>query len=177
MNKRKGLTIGDIGPIASTLGVAIIIISVIAMILASMAPQTYVATEVTNESHSLTLPGNLTVDNVEKGIESDSETLYFWDDSESTATELDETDNYTVTSYDDGKFEVKDISDYSETDGDTINIDYAYLSAGTATSVLTAGEGALEVFADWFSIIVIVSVATIILGLVYMFRRQSGGQA
>ncbi|MFP4019076.1 MAG: hypothetical protein ACLFUH_07480 [Bacteroidales bacterium] len=90
--KKKGLTIGDIGPIASTLGVAIIIISVVAMIIGNMQNQV-------NDS-------------------------------------------------------------------------------ATAYNIMEKGLDALEVFGDWFSIIVIVSVAVIILGLVYLFRRQaSGGQA
>lgn len=90
--KKKGLTLGDIGPVASTLGVAVIIISVVAMIIGNMQDQ---------------------VD-----------------------------------------------------------------ANGTAYTVMDKGLDALEVFGDWFSIIVIVAVATIILGLVYFFRRQTtGGQA
>jgi branched-subunit amino acid ABC-type transport system permease component len=90
-NKMSGLTIGDIGPIALTLGIAIIVIAVVAMILSNMRDQV----------------------------------------------------NNTSTAY----------------------------------TIIGKGLDALNVFGDWFGIIVIVAVAAIILGLVMLFRTTASGRA
>jgi len=45
------------------------------------------------------------------------------------------------------------------------------------TQVINKGISAMRLFADWFSIIVIVAVSVIVIGLVYFLQKRGGSTA
>jgi len=51
------------------------------------------------------------------------------------------------------------------------------ISDTNTTYVIGKGVTAIKLFADWFSIIVIVAVSVIVIGLIYFLQRRGGGNA
>jgi hypothetical protein len=174
------MNVQDIGPVALSIGLAIIIVAVMAMILSQMAPQTYVEIPIVNDSFShSTLAGvganatNVTLTTVGYGMKSGTLIVRWYSNTTLNTTTLT-TGNYTLLSGINGIVEVEAISAWN-TSGDKIDFSYTYDDAGASTSTITAGLSALSVFGDWFGIIVIVAVAAIILGLVMLFRASASG--
>ena len=104
LDSKLGLSIGDIGPIALSLGVAVIIISVVALVLGTMGPQTYQLTEVDNETFNATSdPFTYTVSHASDSdfVELTRVTCY----SDTGSTELSE-DACNISDSEAGKVEI-----------------------------------------------------------------------
>lgn len=172
LEEKLGLSVGDIGPIALSLGVAVIIISVVALVLGTMTPQTYQETAVTNETFNATSdPYTLTVSHASDSdfVELTDATVYKTSDYLNSTSELADS-AYNISDSEAGTIELS-----TSVDSGNEAIDYKYDEETTSTGILTKGKDAMSTFSDWFNIIVIVAVAAIILGLVMLFRGSSRG--
>jgi len=161
-----GLSIGDIGPIALTLGIAVIVISVVSLVLGNMVPQTYDALSVTNETFNATSdPYTYTVNEAGDTTFVELTDVTCYSDAGSTAL-ADSACNVTDAGAGDVKLS-------TTVDSGDEAVDYDYDEETTATSITDKGLTAMETFGDWFNIITIVAVASIILGLVMLFRSST----
>lgn len=161
--------IKDIGPIALSLGIAVIVISVVAMILGQMGPQTYMDRNVPNETFNANSdPYTYTVNRTSEKdfVDLTKVTCY---ESTSQDTELSDND-CNISDAEAGKVKISTTVD----SGDE-SLEYNYAEETQATSVVEKGEDAMATFGDWFNILVIVSVSAIVLGLVMLFRGTTGG--
>ena len=168
LQSNLGLSIGDIGPIALTLGVAVIIISVVSLVLGTMSSQTYQTAIVENETFNATATDyDYTV---EKASDADfvEVTMAQGYETDAQNTEV----NTMILDAEAGKLNFEYSSDPTST---TQSVYYEYDEETTSTNIIDKGLESMSVFGAWFDIIVIVSVAAIILGLVMLFRGSARG--
>lgn len=116
--------------------IAMVVIAAVAIPVATDALVTYTL-GVTNEtiSSSGSLPETITAGTVESGLVEDSETIYV-NDSAGGITQLSETTNYEVLSYEDGTFNITTASEINSTD-DSYLLSYDYKPTGYIESALT----------------------------------------
>lgn len=116
--------------------VALVVIAAVAIPVATDALVTDTL-GVTNEtvSSSGALPETVTAGTVESGLVENSATIYV-NDSGGGTTELAETTNYEVLSYEDGTFNVTTATDINSTD-DSYLLSYNYKPTGYIESALT----------------------------------------
>lgn len=166
----------DVGPLALSIGMGIIIIALVATILPGFLPATYTSTAVTNETinSSGSVPETLTTTNREGGIS--GVVIYTKNTEYGDTIKLLPAANYTILSSTAGTINVTAATDMNSTN-DQYNVSYTYQAYGNATEVVHTGTGAIVDFADWFAIIVIVVVSVIIIGVVLMLQRAGGGRA
>lgn len=142
-----------------SVGVAIIVVGVVALFLGQFLPATYqtaTAGVIWNGSAGNT---TLTVQGGLGGV-----TVY--NDSSQGLT-LAEGEHYTLTA---GLL-------YVFSNATSTNMaNYTYSAYTNATSVISSGQTAMRTFADWFVVIIIVVVSVIILSLVMLLKHLGGGK-
>jgi len=146
--------------------------------LNSMVDATYDQVDVTDEVHTpSSLPANITVDNVSRGVKDYSEEIRFYDSSNSSETVLDRDSDYNVVSYDDGKFEVLDTtatSDYNSSDGDELRFDYTYEEESQASGFLNNSIDAFTVVPGLLEVIVVFGFVSVLIGLLWFSMSRMG---
>lgn len=158
----------SLGPMALAIVSLTIIVSLGAVVLAQMQPTAYNEVTVDGETHqpSDTLPTNFAVTNVGQGLVENSETLYLDGSGDgSNLIELAKGTDYKVVSYEDGEFELQDstaLSSYNTTEGDEIVADYSYEERSNANTVFDKANSAIQTFADFFTVIVVIGVAAVL---------------
>ena len=169
------LGIDDLGPLALAIGVAIMIVSIVAMVLAGFIPSTYVERTITSETHnsSGTIPETVTLTTVEGGIITGSISISATDFVTGT---VNNSIVYNVISLTAGTLNVTNAHWINHT-ADYYTVNYTYDGFGNSTAILQKGLVAMSNFGDWFGLIVIVAIAVIILGLVLLLRGRPGGEA
>jgi len=159
-----------------------VVLSVGLNVLVGVQDSMTVTESVTAESAqpSTPFPTNVTVakesESTFLSVQAGSETLVFYDDSAGTNTTLSESDYNGF--YEDGKFELLNTStttDYNSS-SDKIFLDYDAEMENTEArkGAGNAIEG-LNTFTEWLPLIALVVVASIIIGLVSMFRNSGRG--
>lgn len=112
--------------------VVAIVIGAVAMPTAADALVTELE-DVSDENYQPdSLPENITLNQVEDGIEEDSEEVDFYDESEDSNTTLEKDSEYKVHSYQDGELELLDEVDYNSSEDDQFYVDYQYKPLGTS---------------------------------------------
>jgi len=147
-------------------------------VLTDVQGQLYDETLVEDDSYqpATPLPTNISVSPDGQGLVENSETLVLYDSSAGTNTTLTESTDYRV--YEDvANFEVLNTSTTTDYDSasDEVFVTYEYKEEGTAYSAIGDTISAISEFTGWFGLIVLVIVASIIIGLVTSgFGRNSG---
>lgn len=164
----------NIGPYALGLMIAIVLVAIGAYVLSVMAPTTYLATAVLNEAHnsSATVPETVTLTYCINGLVG-TPTVVQLDNATGTQYALTATTNYTVLSSTACTLNITSAGRVNST-GDRYTVNYTYNADTNATYVLNSGLNAFSTFADWFTIMVIVLVAIVIIGVVMLLGRQGG---
>jgi len=161
------LSINDLGPISLAVGIAVIILAVTSMVLANMQPNTYASSSVDNETFNATSdPFTYTVS---KASDADFHQLTSVTCYESTSQSTEQT--CTILDAELGEVNVS-----GTVDSDDESIDYDYEYEGAAFSTLGKGLDAMNTFADWFNILILVTVSAVILALVTMLKGSMGGR-
>jgi len=159
----KGFGVGDIGPVALSMGAAIIMVAVVALVLVAMEPQTYESQLVFNQTFD-------NVTDLSLGYGLVSFTVYA--DELQTGDPLT-ADNYTYTSAN-GTLQVTDATAKGGGGLSLESVNYYRMGASVATGILAEGAVTISILADWFGIIIIVVVAVIILAMVMMLGGGGG---
>jgi len=166
---------------AGALGVVslAIVVAIGAIVLANMQPASLQTEDLGTEAFqpSTPLPSNVTVSEASNNdfvrVVEDSETLVFEDTSAGTNTTLTVDTDY-VPFYDEGTFEIQDTSattDYNDTEDNIYVTEYTEEYEGAAYSVLGTGIDSMQTFADFFTVIVILLVASVLFLLLRAVRR------
>lgn len=153
-----------------SLGMAVIIIAVMALVLVTMAPSTRMQQFIDNETFASGTSNTTYLDQF--GYEGTTiDTLYVYNNTQQNYAPVPAT-NYTYWS-NNGTLELKDTP--LRSNGQIKTVDYYYTGWTNATYITYKGAAAVVSFADWFTIMVVIVVAVIILLLVMMVGRQTGG--
>ena len=160
MKGQQSIGINDIGPLALGIGVAVIVVSIIALILAQMIPATYLDRTVNNHTFD-----NTTTLSVGHALKSWS----VYNDTTQLYAELPAA-NYTVYT-NNGTLIMHQEDDYIL---GLESVNYVYNADSNATYTTNLGLAAVITISSWFSLVVIVVVAVIILSLVLMLRGRGG---
>ena len=146
--------------------------------LSSMTEATYDSVDVTDEVHQpASLPANITVDNVLQGVTENSESISYFDASDSNETVLQEGTDYEVISYSSGEFEIQSstaTSDYNATDGDEIRFDYSYEEESQASGFLNDSIEAFMVVPGLLEVIVVFGFVSVLIGLLWFAMSRMG---
>jgi len=118
---------------------------------------------ISGEEHSLTsVPSVIQVNNYP--VVENSETLTWKNTTSGETAVLEKNQNYTVISYEEGKFNITDAIAGNDI---VIIFDYKYLESTSATNVLNTLSDKLGNWSIvWFPIVLIVIIAVIIIALV-----------
>jgi len=135
--------------------------------------------QITDEKHQPTATNGInsssgfqqfTLDHVgPEGVKSAS--LDFSDVGTGNVT-LTQGDNYTVTASS-GTINVTKVDDYDSSAGDAFFADYTNTTRRTSHAVLGDGVGALQTIADFFTVFVILVVASVLFALLMVLRRPA----
>ena len=166
----RGYSVADIAPIAVAFVIIGIVVSMGALIMTNMISSSYTDTAIVNETHASggSLPETVTVSHIDGGLKSGTDTIYVHDADTSSDYLLTRGTNYTVISYDTGQFNITSCP-YINSTSDQYKISYTYQANTTATSTLNTSISALKDFSSWFSILVIIIIAAIIIGIVMKY--------
>lgn len=160
----------DLGPAAITLIVVATTIGTGAIILSETQQVTYTDNFVENETHTTNLSSTdsekITVNNVKKGVERDSEVIY---DPYNPGTTLTEGENYSVINYRNGEFNITNYYENKDAQQD-IAFNYTYHTTNTESGVVQQGLDALDTFGNFFTVLAIVVIGAIVIGLLMTFR-------
>lgn len=160
-----------------------VIVGVGSIVLAEMQPASWQTSDVQEESNqpATPFPTNYTV--AQQSSDADFEELnsedvvVIFEDSDAGAnTTLAESTDYNV--YESaGNIELLNSTDTSDYDSasDTFYYEYTYEYSGDATSILGTGLSALQSFADFFTVIVVIAVAVVLFGLLRVVRGAGRG--
>jgi len=166
----KGYTVSDLAPLAIAFVVITITVGMGALILAETETATYDDITTTNETFNATSdPYTHTVTKASNAdfVELTSATCY----SDAGSTELsDSACNISDAS-------AGDITLSTTVDSGDEAVDYNHDSENQATSVLQDGLNAVQDFSGWFSILVIVVIAAVMLGIVMRYFSGMGSGA
>lgn len=155
-----------------------IVVAVGAIVLGNMQPVSYQDQDQGTEAFTPAepLPTNVTVSVASDAdfvrVVEDSETLVFEDTSAATNTTLTVDTDYDPF-YEDGIFELQSstaLSDYNDTEDNIYVTEYSYEYEGAAHGVLGTGISSMQTFADFFTVIVILLVASVIFLLLRAVR-------
>ena len=177
MLNNKGFTVADIAPIAIVFVILGIVLSMGAIIMNNMVSSSYTDKSVINETHASggSLPEVITVSHVDGGLKSGTDTIYVHDADTSKDYLLTRGTNYTVVSYDTGQFNITSCP-YINSTSDQYKISYTYKANTTATSTLNTSVDALKDFSSWFSVLVIIVIAAIVIGIVMKYFSGVGAR-
>lgn len=171
--------IQSLGPMALAVVSLTIIVSIGAIVLAQMGPAAYNQVTVDGETQepSDALPTTFTVNTVKQGVVEDSEKLYLDETGDgANLIQLEKGTDYEVLSYENGEIELKDsstLSSYNTADGDQIVVDYEYEEESNANTVFDKGSEAVQTFADFFTVIVVIGISAVLF-LLLGGVRQAG---
>jgi hypothetical protein len=171
--KGQSIGINDIGPVAISLGVAIISIAVIALVISMMRPASYTTVNVGN--YTFAYPTNVTTLPATNCIMSNDNgcvllSIAVYNATTQASTSLQDVNYYIYYS---NNLSLQ-LNQTSLMNAPLKSVAYTFTGGTNATSVLTSGGTALTIFADWFQILVIVIIAVIILALIMLIGRQRG---
>lgn len=165
----------ELVPAAVAIVSLVIAVAIGALLLGGFETASFDDVAVTEERQNITgtLPQNITVDRQSQAdferIEEDSVTVVHFDDSAASNTTLPN-GNFTVFNSD-GTVQVDTVTAY-EDPADVFFLDYTSLEDSDEAGVFDTGIGAVQDFADFFSIVVVVLVAAVIFILLAVVRRN-----
>lgn len=172
----------SLGPVALAIVGLAVIVGVGTIVLTQMQPVSYADTDVSDAKFQpgTPFPTNVTVSEASnadfQGVEEDSEILVLEDSSAGTNTTLTAGTDYN-NFYDEGKFELLNTStttDYDSTN-DNVYVDYTHLSDSDATGVLSTGINSLQTFSDFFTVIIVIAIASVLFLMLRVVRGAGRG--
>lgn len=155
-----------------------IVVAIGAVVLGNMQPASYQDQDQGTETFqpASPLPTNVTVSVASDAdfvqVVKDSEILVYENASTATNTTLVKGDDYDPY-YTDGVFELSStnaLASYNDTEDNVYVTEYTYSYEGAAYNVLGTGIGAMQTFANFFTIIVILLIASVIFLLLRVVR-------
>jgi len=161
--------IDSLAPLALSLISLIIVIGIGSIVLVEMEPATYTGVDVENEQAqpASPLPSNITLSGVSEAdyvqIEKGTVDVVLEDASAGSNVTLSETSDYEVY-YDSGNVELQSSPggvSYDDT-SDQVYTTYTYEETSTGTATIGDGESALGTFSDFFTVLVVVGIASVI---------------
>lgn len=161
--------IDSLAPLALSLISLIIVIGIGSIVLVEMEPATYTGVDVENEQAqpASPLPTNITLSGASEAdyvqIEKGTVDVVLEDASAGSNVTLSETSDYEVY-YDSGNVELQSNPggvSYDDT-SDQVYTTYTYEETSTGTATIGDGESALGTFSDFFTVIVVVGIASVI---------------
>jgi len=166
-----------LAPVALAIVTLAVIVGVGSIVLANFDEAAYQTSDFQNEvdQPATPFPTNYTVsvatDADFQYLVEDTETIIFEDTSATTNTTLTVDTDYVVYS-DEGTYELlntTDTEDYTSSE-DNIYFEYEYKYSSDANSILDTGASALQTFADFFTVIVVIGVAAVLFLLLRAVR-------
>lgn len=154
-------SVDELAPFALAVVSVVIVVAVGSVVLTEFQPASYDTLTNSNETFNATSnPYNYTVTQASDAdyVELETATVY---DTTSQDTEL----TATIVDAEAGKVEVE-----GATDSGDESIDYEYSEETEATGVLATGINALQTFGDFFNVVVVMGIASVIFLLLNMLR-------
>jgi len=171
----------SLAPLATALISVVLVVGIGAVTLAEFSETSFEDVQVTAEQDqpSAPLPSNFTLDESTGSdfvtVSEDTVDVVLEDASAGTNTTLTQGTDFVVFN-DAGVVELQNTSattDFDDT-ADTVFTDYEFQREGTATQVVSDGENALGTFSDFFQVVVVVGIASVIFLLLGGLRRAGG---
>jgi len=164
----RGYTVSDLAPLAVIFVILTVVVGMGGLILSETQVATYDDMTTTNETFNATSdPYTLPVSHASDTdfVELTSVTVY---PNDTTTSALSDT-AYNITDASAGDVKVS-----TSVDSNNEAIDYDYHTSNDATSVIQDGLSAVKDFSSWFSILVVVVIAAVILGIVMRYFSGMG---
>ena len=165
-----GTDVRELGTYAMIIAVAAMVITMGALVLSELRPQTLETLSINDEEHDYsevgTLPSNITLNTVQDGVT--EVTKGVWEDADaSTNTTLTAGTDYELMDEDTGQVQIYDSSNLTDYDStaDSFYFDYNYENSTTATSSVDSAQEGNETFGDFLPIISLVAAAAIIMAI------------
>lgn len=164
----RGYTVSDLAPLAIVFVILTIVVGMGGLILSETKTATYDELTTTNETFNATSdPFTYTVSHASDSdfVKLTSATVY---PNDTTTSALSDT-AYNISDASAGKVKIS-----TSVDGNSEAIDYDYNAENDATTVVQDGLEAVKDFSGWFSILVVVIIAAVILGIVMRYFSGMG---